>query len=251
MSVWEILREDGMMIQIGICDDEREQRDWIKKLCSRYFYERKLEFGTILFDSGERVLAYNGERLHLLFLDIEMEDIDGIKVLREMEKTEKVWRVVFISSHEEDVWDTFGLKTLGFIRKPVSYEGIKKWLDIMIWENDENAKIEFEASGKKKWIELERLYYVEAERNYVYFHEMDEKTLVTGNLKSWEQELKFSSIIRVHKSYLVNLLNVDNIGNEIFLKNGEVLSIGRQYRNTVRESYDAYLRKKIRGRMQT
>ena len=57
-------------------------------------------------------------------MDIELGGMKGIEMLSHLEEDDNVWRVVFISSHEEMVFDTFGVKTLGFERKPAQYERI-------------------------------------------------------------------------------------------------------------------------------
>nr|MCR5461198.1 response regulator [Acetatifactor sp.] len=69
------------MITIGICDDEEAYRDRIKTICSEYLAEREMECQFTMFSSGEEVLAYQGDRMLLLFLDIEMPGIDGLEVM--------------------------------------------------------------------------------------------------------------------------------------------------------------------------
>lgn len=116
---------------IGICDDMKEEAENIKNLCEEFFMKSEWNSSFILFSDGEEVLNYDGERIDLLFLDIEMKEKDGIEVLRELEHSKIVWKVVFVSRHQESVFDAFGIKTLGFEKKPVKYEKIEKWLKVL------------------------------------------------------------------------------------------------------------------------
>ena len=112
------------MIIIGICDDEEQYRAQIKLLCSAFFDTQKQEFGFVEFTSGEEVLAYQGDRIHLLFLDIEMPGMGGLEVLSRVRRNERIWRIVFVTSHKELKWETIDLKTLAFLEKPLEKAGV-------------------------------------------------------------------------------------------------------------------------------
>lgn len=69
------------MYYIGVCDDFKLYRDNIREQCDRLFEEIGKEYTCIEFSSGEEVLRYDGPIMHLLFLDTEMPDMNGIEVL--------------------------------------------------------------------------------------------------------------------------------------------------------------------------
>ncbi len=60
------------MIHVGICDDEEKCRSRIREFCDRFFKETGIEWNCLLFATSEEVERYNGEKMMLLFLDIEM-----------------------------------------------------------------------------------------------------------------------------------------------------------------------------------
>jgi len=132
------------MIRIGICDDDKMQREVMKQMCEKFFETAGIPFEAVTFTSGEEVASYSQHHLLLLFLDIEMEGMDGIALMKYVEKMETVWRIVFVSGHEEAVFDTFGIKTLGFIRKPVVYVQLEKWLNVALQEYSNNKNILFD-----------------------------------------------------------------------------------------------------------
>lgn len=226
---------------LGICDDMEKDRENIRLLCERFFQNKDVNYSVIFFSSGEEVISYTGARLHLLFLDIEMKEVDGIQVLRKLESSNYVWRVVFVTSHPEMVFDSFGIKTLGFEKKPVVYEKLEKWLQIAIQEHQDNFMIECNGVDGKQWVELEDIVFLEAQRNYVRIHMKEEEIFVSGNLRTWENKMNGTPVIRVHKTYLVNLIHVSVIGKEIVLKSGIKIPIGRQYKSLVLEKYHSYI----------
>lgn len=145
------------MILIGICDDEKMHRINVRQLCERYFTEFPQERSYMEFASGEEVLAYQGERIHLLFLDIEMGDASGIDVLNSLRESNRIWRIAFASSHGEQRLDTIDMKTLTFLDKPLSYEGVKKCLDITVKENTQNISVTFTLMDGKRDVELSEI----------------------------------------------------------------------------------------------
>jgi len=238
------------MFYIGICDDEEVHREHIKELCCKYFEGQGAEYECIAFTSGEELLQYKEHKLHLLFLDIELGDMSGVEMLSRLEEEDTVWRVVFVSSHDEMVFETFGIKTLGFERKPAQYEKIAKWLSIAIKENSKNTVYEYYMNGETFYFKLEELFYMEGEGSYTYLNFKKERHLVSGRLKCWEDKMEAAPMVRIHKSYLVNMLHVKKWeGDKVLLINGVELTQGRQYRKTAKESYLRFIRDMARGRM--
>ena len=113
-------------MRIGICDDEKFARQEVRKLCELYFDENKIEHDYIEFESGEEVLDYSVKQdnplIDLLFLDVEMEGVDGIRLKEQLLRQSMIERIVFVTSHKDKVFDAFGQKTIGFIPKPPAYD---------------------------------------------------------------------------------------------------------------------------------
>lgn len=244
------------MFIIGICDDEELHRQHIRELCEQYFAEYPQEHEYVEFHSGEAVLEYgdaaenSDSKLHLLFLDVEMGELDGIEVLRKVEDADWIWRIVFVSSHEEMVWKSFGIKTLEFARKPVEYWQIEKWMNIAGRENKENVMLEYTSGILKHYVALEDIYYLKADGNYTILHKKDEAVLVSEKLKHWQKRTEMLPLVRIHKSYLINMLHVKRWeAGKVTLENGAELSIGRQYAKEAKNVYLSFVKKQAKNRM--
>lgn len=171
------------MMTIGICDDEKECRDRIRECCQQYFANNEEAYQCMEFTSGRQVLAYTGDQIDLLFLDIEMGEVSGLEVLQKVERSDRVWRIVFVSSHGEIRWETIHLKTLAFLDKPVIYEAVAKCIRITIQEKGENQKFSFETDGGQHCVLLDEIYWMEAQRNYVEVHTKQGKNMVYSSIK--------------------------------------------------------------------
>ncbi|WP_310602959.1 LytR/AlgR family response regulator transcription factor [Anaerosporobacter sp.] len=238
------------MIRIGICDDVKSHRIQIEEQCNAIFKPQNIECEYKLFTSGEEVVEYEGEEIHLLFLDIEMEGINGIEVKKYLESKDTVWKIVFVSNHDEVVFDAFGIKTLGFSKKPVDKNKLELWLSTVMEENNENLEIIFRVFERERRETLENIIYIKAEGHYVYVKTKEDYFLASERLKNWQKRLESTSIIRVHNSYMVNLLYISYIADNILLNYvHETIPVGRKYRNEIKIAYHDFVKRRMKRRM--
>lgn len=218
--------------------------------CENYLEGRYESYQILIMHSGEEVLQYQGEKIAILFLDIELKGMDGISVMQELLPKDCIWRIVFISTHEELVWDTFSIKTLGFERKPLQEERIVKYVQIALDELQKDMVIRFKKNDEDAYVKLSELYYVEGNANYIEVHAKSKKHLITGTIGEWEKKLEGTSVVRIHKSYLVNLEYVQIKGQKAQMDEVAVeLPIGTKFKNLVMEQYNNYIIERMRERV--
>lgn len=240
------------MIIIGICDDEKMYRAQIIEICEQYFQIHSYEHKYVEFASGEEALAYQGDKILLLFLDIEMGETSGLDVLDRLRESDLVWRIAFASSHKEQMLDTIDLKTLAFLEKPIAYPGVEKCLNIAIREQERNIVAVFTMLDGKKSIELSDLRYVQAEGHYIRVSGKSQNFVGYDSIKQCEEQLQGTTMIRIHKSYLVNLQYVKRIGaKEVIMSDEGRLPVGRKYGSSFREQYLNFVRSVAIGRNET
>lgn len=246
---------------IGVCDDEMTARQEVRRLCELYFGGQKTEHVSIEFESGEEVLSYsmkqNSAPIDLLFLDVEMEGLDGIRLKEQLLRQRKIERIVFVTSHKDKVFDAFGQKTIGFIPKPPTYELVEKMLTIVREERRENVELIFAGyNGEQHCIRLGEIAYFKAAGSYteVYSYvsngEGIECFVVSKKIGEVERSLSAYPVLRVHKSFLVNLVNVVSVREIITVRNiEEKIPVGRKYKEQIKMVYASYISDKVRKRI--
>lgn len=226
------------MITIGICDDENLVRQHIKDLCDGFFTEHSLPYVCIEFASGEEFLDYGDDPIDLLFLDVELGGMNGMEVKKIIEQKENVWRIIFVTNYQDVVWEAFGVRTLTFLRKPVNAPELEYWLDIALREMQKNSSYGFPIDKGMSYVKLEDIYYFEAAGNYTYLYTKDGKLLVCENLKACQDKMSGTPILRIHKSYLINMQNVKKWESEqVLLMNDARFTLGRLYKKEARNTY--------------
>lgn len=231
---------------IGICDDEQIIRDNITQIVDYWCKTMGIDYQIYLFSDGEQVI--NSQiRMDLLFLDIEMNRSDGISTMHKLASSDAVWRIVFVSSHDELIMNIFGVKTLAFVRKPFNQQDIIKWLSVVQQELGSDFIIELEEKDAPL-LRASDVVYIESCGNYTNVATREQTYMTRRTMQKWEGVLKNGDFLRIHKSYIVNMDYIAQIGNDLELKNGMTLTIGRSYKKSSLEDYNNYVLKKMRNR---
>lgn len=231
---------------IGICDDEKLCIDRTLECCERAKVELGIEFKYITFSSGEELLK-SKNHIDILFLDVEMDGVSGIEAMKQLEEKDNVRYIIFASSHSEYVFESFGFKTMGFLCKPIEYDKFYKEIKKLADKFKNVEPIEINVDGREILVSPEEIMYVTGEKNYVRVATRKEEYFTYGNMKAWEEKLEKASVIRIHKSYLVNLKYVSNISDVAsFVGITDELPVGRKYKEDARAKYKEYLLKTFR-----
>lgn len=223
----------------------------IRNLCECYFEKKCIEYVVSEFLSGEEVLEYNGD-IDILFLDIEMKaGIDGIETMKRLLKRNNVWKIVFVTNHDEKFKLTYGLKTLGYISKPVDYDSVEKWLNVAVEELKENKILTLRERNNIIKIMTNNVIYMKSDKNNTYIFTENGRKIAAGNMKYWETQIANTSLIRIHRSYIINMDYVSKRNSDyVVLQGYEVeIPIGRIYRSEFKEQYIRYINKKTDRRI--
>lgn len=238
---------DGLLsFSVCICDDESKWHEAISRSCRSFFESKGIQYNINSYFHGEDVIKETSLDIDILFLDVEMESMDGLAVMKEVEKMPNIHNIVFVSSHPEAVWDSFGYKTKGFVTKPISEDEISKHLESIYTKKISDALIEFSDYNGPVYIRKSDIVYIKSDSNYSSIYTEDSEKVVSCTLKECEKKLNGLPFLRIHRSYIVNLDYIKNISSSIaFFKNGDTCTVGRSYRNHVRDEYQNYLRREL------
>ena len=230
-----------MTYQIAICDDEEKQRAYIKSLVEGWLRQTFHHIKIQEYASSEQFLfeqAY--DRTQILFLDIEMEKMDGIALAREIRKHNRQMQIIFVTGYMEYIQEGYDVEALHYLLKPVSQEKIDSVLDRAVERlKTADAVLLVECGGEVLRLPLKEIRFIESNRNYNIIH-ADNDYEVRGTLSELEAKLD-EAFVRVGRSYLVNLNYVRRIGKtELILNTGEKLLVPRGSYKKLNEAFIKY-----------
>ena len=183
------------------------------------------------------------EKIDLMFLDINMPEITGLDFLKSIPNPPYV---IITTAFREYAMEGYDLDVVDFLLKPISFERFLKAVNRYCNRTRSSSKNSNNSSEpqEKKYIYIqdgknifkllsEDVFYFEGYGEYVKVITTNKTYMVRDSLTEFEHKLSEDNFLRVHKSYIVNLLKVTGFSTiHVLLKNSE-LPIGRIYREKV------------------
>jgi DNA-binding LytR/AlgR family response regulator len=185
----------------------------------------------------------------LLFLDIEMPQMSGLELLKNLPNPPAV---IVTTAYPQYALEGFELSVLDYLLKPISIERfLKAALKAKVFFEQKNkpsaptADYFFvKCDGNIERIELRELLYVKALENYIIIQTTQRKYVTYLTMKGLEEYLPAGQFVKIHKSYLVPIAKIDSIeGNEVKIGN-EKLPLSRNLRAEVLERIEGRLVKR-------
>ncbi|MCL2019570.1 MAG: LytTR family DNA-binding domain-containing protein [Oscillospiraceae bacterium] len=239
------------MIRIAICDDEPKALEFISKSISLEFERLGVLFSVSEFKSGNSLLdEHRKNPFEVVFLDISMPEISGFEIAKALRmETDDVF-IIFITSKEELVYDSFDFRPFNFIKKEEPKAFLKRLSRIIaklyIHIKQSSLIILELPRSEKKAIRIKDIVYIKSDKNYLeYILTNSPIIVIRGKLTEIEETYIEYHFIRVHNRYIINMRHIKDVNfanNEIQLINDNIVEISRKYKSAFDEKYTLYLR---------
>lgn len=222
-------------------DDEPMALNIIAQFCKR-MGDMELSTYTNPLAGWEQVKRI---RPDIVFLDIEMGGVNGVGLARELPAGVFL---IFTTAYAQFAVDGFELNAVDFLHKPFSYMRFEKAVQKAVRlrsllnmaetpvMNEEEITVKVEYKNVK--IKLSTILYIEAVNNYVRFHIVDARPILSQmSMKSIMDLLPADKFIRVHKSFIVPRHRIASYSRtQVVLYNQDItIPVGRAYADALRE----------------
>lgn len=251
-----------MKLKVVIVDDEEKSRRILQQLVEQYC--PGLEVVATSNDVLSAVKAIDQFEPHIVFLDIEMPNYSGFKLVEYFE--EIPFKVVFTTAYEEYAFKAFKVSAAGYLLKPIDIDELIKIVDKLVAEIRENDSA---ISGKSAvpessettspqrfilpthngliYINQDEICYLESQGRYTKVFLVDGTEMTTTNsLKKCQSLLTDTTLLRIHRSYIINLsyLKKYSRGRDSFvlLDNGKRIDVGKNFKEDLSEAVSFFLR---------
>lgn len=227
---------------IAICDDEEFWREKIKTFCMETSEKLQINFKIFLFRTGEELIQ-SDQVFQVLFLDVELGNIDGFEIGLVWKKQKRPGRIIYITSHDEWVQQAFKVQAFRYLYKDSDMEaGFQEALTEALREyREENDFLVF--SGKKEYfIKIKDIQYIESLGDEMALHLEKDYIIVKETLKGINKRLD-QRFYQCHKSYIVNMQNILKLENDkVYLKHGETVAVSVRRRKEMKKQYFQFIK---------
>jgi len=176
----------------------------------------------------------------LIFLDIEMPEMTGIELTRNLVSKDVV--IIFTSSKKEYALEAFELNIADYLLKPFTparfLQAVSK-AQIILDSKKEDVQFDKEEfifvrdSNITRRLSLDDIFYAEAMGDYVKFYTSEKMFAIHGTMKAAEERLLKNNFIRIHRSYIVAIGKIDTLQDGGVVINGKFIPVADAYRKTL------------------
>ncbi len=235
------------MIKFAICDDEPFMAREIADHLSKYMEEKRLTSYCASSFSNGRSLLESDCNFDLIFLDIQMEQPDGMETAKMLRQRENHSLLVFVTVLKECVFDAFEVEAYDYLIKPLDGDQFRRTMDRAIKAlGQRTAKsIMVQRGTSCEVIPLAQIVYCEVQGRKIYIHKSDGKILdYYQKLDDFERRVD-GRFFRCHRSYLVNLEHVRGChAGQVALSQGEQIPVSRLRQRELTQALLRYMKER-------
>lgn len=230
-------------MNIAICDDNKEVRDELANMASRYFKDKDVTID--LFTGGEELLA-SLNVYDIVILDIELAGINGIDVAKGLRDRYDA-AIIFVTAFKDYVSEAFDVEAVHYLLKPVDRERFEKALQKACGQSGRKKAMGDTFVVKTlegfRTINIHELLYAENAGRKIALHMQKEIIYYYDKMGNLEQRLE-GAFFRCHRGYLVSLSKIKRYDSkEIELVNGELILVSKQKYQEFVSAYQDFMGK--------
>jgi DNA-binding LytR/AlgR family response regulator len=228
-----------MALKTVIIDDEKIAIKSLENLCKKV---STLDLKASFVDPIEALSYVTKESIDLILLDIEMPELTGLELL---DKLPSLPQVIFTTSNKEYAYEAFEYEVTDFIKKPITKDRFLKSIQKAVSRDsylkeiarDSNLKeIYVRVDGRLVRITIDDILYFENVGDYVKVITTDKVHVINIALKHLHVKLNHPRLLKVHRSYIVNMDKIKDIQENTLVINKKVIPISRAHKAIVMNS---------------
>lgn len=186
------------------------------------------------FDNALTGLAYlNNNKVDILFLDINMDELTGIELLQSSKITSQV---IITTAYQEYALKGYELQITDYLLKPFAFnrflQAVNKAQENIANRNSD-AQPDFifvKTENRLEKIMLNEIVYIEGMRDYLRIHTVNKKLMTLQNFSEFEKLIPSTLVCRVHKSYMVALNKIESIERSRIKIADQLIPISETYK---------------------
>ncbi len=230
-------------MKVAICDDDIFIINEIEKYIVMMGIENNITITCEKFCSGEEFISENTNDYSIVFLDIEMKEMNGFEVAEHIRKTNQEITIIFATVFSKYSTEGYRYNAYRYLVKPLNYERFKFELeDLFININKRQALKEFLKKEKRNGMpSISNILYIEVIDHTVIYHTKDKEFETKGTMRKLEEIFKQLGFVRIHNSYIVNMSKIHTTyTNSLILDDKTELTISRNRKKGFEKAYLEY-----------
>ncbi|MCB6364870.1 LytTR family DNA-binding domain-containing protein [Intestinibacillus massiliensis] len=243
-----------MSIKIAVCEDCPKDAEFLRGQMDRYCQDNSLPpFEVDIFSTGLTFSEHCVPGTYdLIFMDIYLEQEDGMQVIQELRRLDQDCPVVFFTRSADHMLEAFEVNATHYLTKPLAYPKLAQALDRCLRLHKKQSKfILLHTEKTLRRVLLREIIFVEVFGNISVVHLKKEDIHTRTTLKDMEREIEkaggSAEFLRCHRSVLVNMNHITALHGSVFLMDtGLPVPISKYSRKQVVRAYELFALQNMR-----
>lgn len=231
------------MIKIAIVDDDISYANQLEEYLRKYESDFSESFEVKVYLDGDTLVEDYHSQFDIIFMDVEMRFMDGMSAAEEIRKVDKEVVIIFITNMPQYAIRGYAVEALDYILKPVNYFAFSQRLSRAIsrMKKREQKSLIIPVKGGSVRLDVGTIHYIESQGHDIIYHTTTGEYVSTGTMKDLEESLKSFHFFRGSKWYLINLQQVEALGDgSAKLKGGKDVPLSRGRKKEFMEALAQY-----------
>ncbi len=235
-------------MRIAIVEDEVKEAEFLKKCIHKWIEENKFEYAdktdVVVFNNGVDFLTGYKSIYDIVFMDVEMPFIDGVRSAKKLREMDSDVTLIFVTRMSQYAITGYEVAAFDYVLKPINYSRFSSMMKRLLRNRrikNSSATLAVKTQYGLKMIPFNRIEYVEAVGHKIYVH-ADEVVLTYTSLSDLEKRFPEDAFVRVSSGFIVNLAFVTRVGknSQIFIGDYPIV-MSRTKKQIVLTKLAAYL----------
>lgn len=234
------------MVRVAIVDDEQKERDLLKRSVERYFSACQKEAALFVYDDGKTFLQEAPRELDILFLDIQMEQLDGVSAARQLRQYDEEVLIIFITNMVQYAIEGYSVGALDFVLKPVDEDAVARELDKAMKRLERKASPVISVrNGEGVFVvDTKDIIFIETYDRRLLIHTIKDTITCNDTLQAMAEKLP-DWFFRCHSAYLVNIRQVERIAGSDIVAGGERIPLSKHRKKEFMQAMTGYVKEML------
>ncbi len=240
-----MLSDKRTKMRIAICEKEKKLAEKTKNIIYNYAEINRLDIVVDCYSHGESFLRTKVQ-YNLIFIGYELMDKSGLDVAKTLRLSNCSSFIVFISSNTDFIFESFKVNTYRFLVPPINKDDIYAVLDDFFQKFGNDCPLWIKSGEETYCLSSSDIYYIEADNKHCVVHLQDESLPCNKTMAKVSKVLPKNHFIKINRAYIVNLSHIIKYNSDnVFLKNGMIVHISRNYLKNFKEDYLFFVNPRI------
>lgn len=234
-----------MQLKLAIVENDEKHINALQALLKKWNTQHpNITLKIDVFLSGKPLINTEINQYHLIFLDIELDELSGLDIAHALRDKNFQGEFVFLTSYQEYVYEGYDVRALNYLLKPIKYEKLHTILSY-VQEKNEETYFYYRKGTSILTIPYHDILFFSSCNQYVEIYTKTSTYKIRESIKNIIPHLP-PRFVQCHRTAIVNLYYIDKLdGNEVYLTNQTVLPISKTFLQTMRKEFLNFLTKRL------